>query len=423
MGAVTWSVFSILHLLQKNRIRNGRWQPRRIGWYLESSPCKAENSELIPQDKGSWKREKISQGWKRENRGENKECIEKLKGRSSEMESRPSSQWKAGCHWALTSSSMWLHLLLLAPAGVSKSTSLTISCPDSEAGRKHCAAPHVSIIAWSPYMAADLPSCWSKKSPSMPRKCFYSLPLSTCCPNYRGLMFQWPWCGHTSSLGEFFKVFWMTSKNKVVKMTCLCIKALDYMSVYPITNYQKQISHTPKVGSSTSEASANNFASKSDQQLYHYCSPQLHSNDWNHETVKNRLTKKIRRDLLFNQTVQMWKIIQFHSKSTDYGTVMVWYPGVDWCGMHSPLVSTDIPHCVCFPCGSYSQVSGMNIPLMWAPCMAKYWETFMLSWLPLARLWELYISIRAAAAKFWSESKFPKAVLRWFSSLLKSTEF
>lgn len=111
---------------------------------------------------------------------------------------------------------LWLYLLLFAPAPVSKSTSLTISCPDSEAGGNHCAAPHVSIVAGSPYMAAALPYCRSKKkkSPSMSRKCFYSLPLSTCHPSYRGLMFQWPWCGHTGSLGEFFKYFDWLQRRK-----------------------------------------------------------------------------------------------------------------------------------------------------------------------------------------------------------------
>lgn len=119
-------------------------------------------------------------------------------------------------------------------------------------------------------------------------------------------------------------------------------KSIGFHVCFPYHWHQQQISQIPKVGS---EASANSFASKSDQQLYHYCSPQLHSNGWNHETVKNRLTENIRRDLLFNQTVWKWKVIQFHTKTTNYGTITQVLTDLECIALWWVLIS----HTVCAP--------------------------------------------------------------------------
>jgi len=62
------------------------------------------------------------------------------------------------------------------------------------------------------------------------------------------------------------------------------------MSVSLVTGISSSSSGLITPGSPASsalEASTNNIASKSDQQLPHHPSPWLHSKDWNHTTVKN----------------------------------------------------------------------------------------------------------------------------------------
>lgn len=87
-----------------------------------------------------------------------------------------------------------LHLLVSPKVPLSASLAQTLRLEET------------SVLLLMSLSLHGLPTfCWSKKILSMSRKYFYSLPLSTCCPSYRGLMFQWPWCGHTGRI--FFKYF------------------------------------------------------------------------------------------------------------------------------------------------------------------------------------------------------------------------
>lgn len=154
----------------------------------------------------------------------------------------------------------------------------------------------------------------------------------------------------------------------------------NFRSVSPITSISSSSSGLTTPGSpesSTSEASINDFASKSDQQLPHHTSPGLHSKDWNHTTVKNVSNETVRKELLFKgmtQTLQQQKISPFHAKSTNYSTIN---PSVGWFGIRSPLVRTDILHCVCAlhaPLTSRSpswQSPSVTIPVTWAVRMGE----------------------------------------------------
>lgn len=150
--------------------------------------------------------------------------------------------------------------------------------------------------------------------------------------------------------------------------------------------------------------------------------------------MKNVSNETARKDFLLkgtNQALRQRRISPFHTQSANHSTIK---PSVGWFGIHSPPLRTDVLHSVYAVYAPLTRRSpswqspSMTIPVTWAVGMGKTLGELRALLAPPgqgSRSSRFQWGLAAAAAKYWSGSKFPKAVLRWFSSLLKgaSTEF